>query len=231
MTRLEVVSETAIVAICDPSVRLPSGTDQDALVRELEAMAREGQVFYLITDDPLRCRIGLLAGEPPPASLDREFEPSGGAFRLELPGGKAGVYGWTPAGEPVMAGAIDALPGPQLLNILARRPFESSRHVEDMQALLGAEWTYMQRVNRLGVVGCLPIILTVITVAAKKWHWLWYVLPLLAVCWLPFLVLSRGRRYRAAEARSRVAEQAQPHFVVSLVPTQQPGLAGGFLRV
>lgn len=231
MIRLEVLSESAIVAFSDPSVRLPSGQDQDALVRELEPMARAGLVFYLIADDPLRCRIGLLAGQPPASELDREFEPSAGAFRLDLPGGQAAVFGWNAAGEPVMAGAAGTAAGTHMLSVLSRRPFESSRHAEDMEKLLGAEWAYMQRVNKLGLVGCLPIAITVLTVIAKQWHWLWYALPLLALSWLPYLLLSRGRRYRAAESRSAEVEKAHPHYVVSLMPTDQSGLAGGFLRI
>ena len=66
---------------------------------------------------------------------------------------------------------------------------------------------------------------------AAKWHWLWYVLTLLAVSWLPYIVLKRSHRYRAAERLVSEQEQARPHYVLSLTPTQQDGLSGGFLRV
>jgi len=221
----------AIVAACDPSVTLPSGTDQDALVRELEPMARSGRVFYLITDDPIHCRIELLAGEEPPSSLGREFEPTGGAFGLELPSGRVAVQGWSRDGVPAMAGDVASVPGRHAASVLSRRPFDSSRHAEDMAALLGAEWTYMERVNRLGLVGCLPLVLTTIGVLARKWQALWYVLPLLAISWLPYLVLRRSRRYRMAERRAWEHEQTRPHYVLHVTPTAQPALAGGFLRV
>lgn len=157
------------MAVCDGAVSLPTGTDQDALVRELERLARGGRVFYLVTDDPVRYRIGLLAGEQPPASLDRTFERSGGAFAIELPGGAATVHGWSREGVPVLAGSVDCTPGRHALSVLARRPFDGSRYVEEMRALLGSEWTYMERVNRLGLVGWLPLLATVITLVARKW--------------------------------------------------------------
>jgi len=103
--------------------------------------------------------------------------------------------------------------------------------VKDMRAMLGADWTYMERVNRLGLVGCLPLLLTAIIVLAQQWRWLWYVLPLLALSWVPYLLLRRGSRYRRAERKAGEAEQTRPHFVVRVASTTQPGLAGGFLRV
>jgi hypothetical protein len=231
MTGIAVASEMAIVAVCDPSVRLPSNPDQDVLVRELEPMARSGRVFYLITDDPVQYRIGLVAGEQPPSTHDREFEASGGTFGLELPSGRVALHGWSREGIPMLAGAVESAPGPHVLSVLARRPFEASRHAEDMTALLGSEWTYMERVNRLGLVGCVPLVVTAITVLAQKWHWLWFVLPFLAVSWVPYLFLRRSPRYKAGERRAWEEEQARPHFVFSVIPTVQRGLPGGFLRV
>jgi hypothetical protein len=65
---------------------------------------------------------------------------------------------------------------------------------------------------------------------AQRWRWLLYLLPLLLVSWVPYLVLRQGRRYKAAEARAQEQEQARPHYVLSVVSTEQRGLAGGFLR-
>ena len=231
MTSIEVASELAVVAIADPSASLPSGADRDALVRDLEPLARSGRVFYLVTDDPVRYRIGLLTDEQRPPALGRDFEPSGGTFALELPSGRAALLGWGRDGAPILAGSIELAPGSHVLSVLARRPFEGSRHVEDMRALLGSDWTYMERVNRLGLVGCLPLLLTGIVVLAQKWRWLWYVLPVLGLSWVPYLVLRRGPRYRRGERRAREAEEARPHFVFCILPTEQQGLPGGFLRV
>ena len=231
MVRIAVQSEMAIVAVSDSSVRLPCGTDQDALIRVLEPMARAARVFYLVTDDPVHCRIDVLAGEQAPGGLSREFEPCGDTFGLELPTGRLAVHGWGNDGTPVVAGTVEATAGAQVLSVLARRPFEGTRHAEDMTNLLGTEWKYMERVNRLGLVGCLPVVILVITVLAQKWQWLWFVLPLLTVSWAPYMLLKQGRRYKSAERRAWEEEQARPHYVFSVMPSDQEALAGGFLRV
>jgi hypothetical protein len=88
----------------------------------------------------------------------------------------------------------------------------------------------MQRVDRLGLVGCLPLAATSLCVLAGRWRWLWYVLPLLAVSWVPFWILKQGRRYTAAERRVSDAEKALPHYVIRLVPAPQSELPGGYIR-
>jgi hypothetical protein len=231
MARLEVASETALVALCDPSVTLPSGLDQDALVRALEPLTQSARVFYLVTDDPVRYRIELMAGEPPSADLARDFEASGGAFGLDVPSGTVALYGWSKDGIPSVAGTISTKPGRQVLSVLAPRPFDGAQHMKDMAALLGPEWTYVERVNRLGLVGCLPLALVPISVLARKWHWLWVILPLLAIWSLPYMALRKGRRYKEADRRRAEAEHARPDYVFGVTPSDRGDLAGGFLRV
>ena len=227
--RLTVVSEMAIVALCDPSVSLPSGTDQDALLRELEPLARTGRVFYLVTDDPVRCRIELLAGEPP-AELSREFEPRGGTFGLAAPTGTLALHGWTKEGIPEAAGTAQARPGLQALSVLTRRPFDGARHDEEMTAVLGDDWKHVQRVDRLALAGCLPMLLVAFSLFTRKWHWLWILLPLLVAFWIPHLALRLTRRYRTASRRASAHEEARPHYVLCVMPADREGLPGGFLR-
>jgi hypothetical protein len=231
MPPITVASEMAIVALCDPSVTLPSSRDQAELLRALETLAQEARVFYLVTDDPVHYRIELLVGEALSSELAREFEPCGGTFGLELPTGRLALQGWTSSGSPEIAGALDANPGRQVVSVLGHRPFEGPRHVQEMAALLGNEWSYMERVNRLGLLGCLPLALLVISLVLQKWQWLWFVLPLLAVSWLPYMILKHGRHYRAAERKAAEVERARPHYVFSVMPTEHRDLAGGFLRV
>ena len=231
MTLVEVASDMAIVVACDPSVSLPSGTDQDALLRELEPLARTGKVFYLVTDDPVRYRIRLLLDELPQPGLDRMFEPAGGTFGLELPSGHLALHGWRPDGAVVVAGSIQSKPGAHVLTVLARRPFEYPGHAAEMRELIGSDWDHVQRVNKLGVVGCLPLVLTATAILARKWHWLWFILPLLALSWLPYLLLRASRRYKAAERKESEVERARPHYVFRVIPTEHHVLPGGFLRV
>jgi hypothetical protein len=229
--RVAVASEMAIVALSDLSVALPSMGDQESLVRELGPHIQAARVFYLITDDPISCRIELLVNETVPQGLSREFEPCGGEFGLELPTGRLAVHGWGGDGTPVVAGTVDVAPGRHSLSVLARRPIDGARHAEDMAALLGSDWTYMQRVNRVGLVGCLPFVLLLIALLARQWQWLWVVTSLLAVSWLPYMVLRQGRRYKSAARRASDHEQARPHYVLTVKPIDREARAGGFLRV
>lgn len=231
MTLIAVSSETGLVALADPATPLPSGTGQDALLRVLEPLSRSSQVFYLVTDDPIRCRVGVVTNDGAPADPDPEFEPAGGAFGLHLPGGQVAIYGWNRDGKPVEAGTLATGPGSHTLSVLTRRPFDGRRHTEAMKALLGGEWAYTRRVDRLGLVGCLPLLLLIATLVSQRWSWLWVVLPLLAVSWLPYLLLKHGRRYRAAARSGAEAEQARPHYIILVRPADRDTVAGGFLRV
>ena len=229
--RIEVPSESGVVALGDAPAGLPTGLDQDILLRQLEPLARSARIFFLLTDDPVKYRIDVLVNEPLPPGLDREFEPLGGGFRLEAPNGRVALIGWDKSGEPREAGTVSVRPGAHLLSVFARRPFDGKRHAEDMAKLLGADAKFMQMVDRLGVIGCLPLVLVALCVLAARWRWLWYLIPVLVISWLPYLILKRGRRYRSAERRASDAERARPHYVISLVPTQQEDLRGGYMRV
>ena len=122
-------------------------------------------------------------------------------------------------------------PGLQVLSLFGRRPFDSKRYSEDTMSLLGADAKLMHRVDRLRLIGCLPMVLVAISILLARWRWLWYLVPLLAVSWLPYLLLRQGRRYRRAEKLVSDAEKARPHYVVTLAPTQQEGLPGGYVRM
>ena len=230
-TRVEVSSESAVVLLSDGQTDLPTGLDQDVLLRRLEPLSRSAQVFYLVTDDPVRYRLDVLVDEPLPAALDRDFESLGGAFRLDAPNGRVAVTGWDARGQPREAGSVAVTPGPQQVTVFGRRPFDGKRHAEDMATLLGADARFMHSVDRLGVIGCLPLVAVAIATFAARWRWLWYLVPVLVVSWLPYLVLKRSRRYRNAEARASAAEAARPHFVIRLAATRHGETPGGFIRV
>lgn len=229
--RIEVSSESGIVALAGPTAALPAGLDQETLLRHLEPIARSAQIFFLATDDPVRYRIDVLADGPLAPGLDRDFEPLGGAFRLETPSGRVALFGWDKAGEPREAGSVSVSPGTHLLSVFARRSFDGRRHAEDMAKLLGDDAKFMQMVDRIGLVGCLPLILVAVSLLIARWRWLWYLVPLLAVSWLPYAILKYSRRYRRAERRAAEAERARAHYVMSLAPTRQEDLRGGYVRV
>jgi hypothetical protein len=127
---------------------------------------------------------------------------------------------------------VAAPPGGQRLTVLGRRPFDGQRYAEDMTTLLGPDdWKHMQRVDRIGLFGCLPFVVLAVTLLARKWEWLSILAPLVVVCWLPFLGLKQGRRYKEARRRVHEQEQARPHYVFTLSPAAGDLPAGGFLRV
>ena len=67
--RIEVSSESGVVALAGTAAALPAGLDQDSLLRQLEPLAHSAQLFFLVTDDPVRYRIDVIANEPlPPGS-------------------------------------------------------------------------------------------------------------------------------------------------------------------
>ncbi len=230
-TRIEVFSESGVVALAGPTAALPAGLDQDSLLRQLEPLANSARIFFLVTDAPVRYRIDVLTNEPLASGLARDFEPLGGAFRLEAPEGRIALSGWDKAGEPREAGSVSLTPGAHLLSVFARRPFDGRRHAEDMAKLLGDDARFMHVVDRLGLVGCLPMILVAVSVLIARWRWLWYLIPLLAVSWLPYLTLKCSGRYRRAKRRASEAELARPHYVISLAPTRQEDLRGGYVGV
>jgi hypothetical protein len=229
--RIEVATGSGVVAVGDPQTAWPAGLDQDALLRQLEPQARSGRLFFLVTDDPVRYRVDVLPNEPLPPGLDREFEPLGGAFRVEAPSGRLALVGWDTSGEPREAGTVSVSPGTYLLSVFGPRPFDGRRYAEDMTALLGRDAKFKDIVDRLALIGCLPMILVAVALLIARWRWLWYLVPLLVVSWLPFLVLKRSRRYRSAEKRAADAESARPHYVLSLTPTRQADVPGGYVRV
>jgi len=150
--RIEVSSECGVVALGDGQARLPAGLDQKVLLRQLEPLARSAQIFFMVSDDPVRYRMDVMAEETLSPGLDREFEPLGGTFRLDVPNGRVALVGWDKVGEPREAGAVSVRPGVYLLSVLTRRPFDGARHAEDMAKLLGADWKFMRIVDRLGSV-------------------------------------------------------------------------------
>ena len=218
------------MTVADVGTPLPSGLDQQALLNHLEPLARAGRIFFLVDDDPVRYRIELITGEAVPTSFAREFEPAGGAFRLEAHSGRVVVSGWDQAGQPGEAGGLTLTPGAYVVSVSKRRPFDGTRHAEDMSELLGADWKFMQRVDSLGLLGCLPMVVTALILLTQRWQWLWYTLPVLALSWMPYVVLKHSRRYRASEKRAAEFERARPHYVLALTEAQGDGVSGGFLR-
>jgi hypothetical protein len=121
-------------------------------------------------------------------------------------------------------------PGAHLVSVLKRRPFDKARDEADRRERLGADGQFVQMVDNSGSLGCLPIVAIAAALLMQRWHWLWYALPALALSFMPYAVLKRSHRYRAAGERASEVARALPHYVVTFTGTQGDGIPGGFLR-
>jgi hypothetical protein len=227
--RITVKSDRALVIVRDASLALPTATDRAALVRTLEAEARPGRLFFLVADDPVRFHLDVYASEALPADIDRGFEDLTGSFLLDVPSGRLVVAGDEVATMP----PVPVAPGRHLLTVMTRRPFDSQRYDEEMVALVGArEWRWVRQVDRLGLLGCLPMIATAVTIVSGRWRWVWYVVPILVLSWLPYVVLKRTPRYTSTRRRVAEHDGLRPNFILSLTSTTQgEPLRGGFIRI
>ena len=195
-------------------------------------MAAARRAFFFVTDDPVRLRLELYTQEQPPESLDTHFEPLGGTFGLDIPSGELAVAGWNNEGNVKPTRLSVGARGAHVLRVLCRRPFDAQRHDEEMIAQVGeTDYRFFDKVNKSGVVGCVPLVLTAICLLARQWEWLWYLVPLLVVSWMPYVVLKHTERYKAVERAGSELEAARPLYVLTLAATEQTKLQGGFLRI
>ena len=141
-------------------------------------MAAARRAFFFVTDDPVRLRLELYTQEQPPESLDTHFEPLGGTFGLDIPSGELAVAGWNNEGNVKPTRLSVGARGAHVLRVLCRRPFDAQRHDEEMIAQVGeTDYRFFDKVNKSGVVGCVPLVLTAICLLARQWEWLWYLVP------------------------------------------------------
>ena len=237
----EVQADSGILLVRDPSSPLPAPAHRDGEIQSaLVAEARAGHLFHVVTDDPLRCRLEVYAGETLPSDRQREFERVGGSFLLHVPSGRLSVSGYDRLRSEV-AGShapIDVPAGRYLLAFFERRAFDAERHEANMLSLLGrSDWEYSKRIDRLGLIGCLVAALPVVagfgTIFVPRWRpLLIYVLPLILLAWAPYHVLRLTTRYRAIQRRAQEHEDRQPHYIVVLEKDDgTSALEGGFVRV
>lgn len=231
--RVDVSSDRGLVIVRDASFPLPAAADLAAFVSVLETEARRGRLFFLVADDPVRYRVDIYAAEALPAAVERGFEDLTGSFLLETPSGRLVVSGDDAAVASTAPEPVPVARGRHLLAVMARRPFDARRYDEDMISVVGArEWKFVRLVDRLGLLGCLPMVAAAVAVFLGRWGWLWYVVPILVLSWLPYVVLKLTPRYKATRRRIAEHDRSQPHFVLRLTPTEQgEPLRGGFIRV
>lgn len=227
--RVEVVSDQGIVAVHDRAIPAPGGAPRGSASAFRKA-AREGKLFFLEAEDPLRCRIDVYVGEAPEGP-PHGFQPRGGSFHLDLPTGGLVVRGFEDA---VSAAALTVAPGAYVLRVFAPPEFDGPRHEREMIALVGERaWRFHRRVDWLGAFGCLPIVAAFGAVLVPRWRWPFlYAFPLALLTVAPHFLLKRTRRYRDVDGRLRGHELAKPHWILALTPAAgSPGIEGGFVAV
>jgi hypothetical protein len=202
----------------------------------LERDAAAANLFFLSTpDDPIEFRVDLHVEESPPAERHDDFQALGGTFRLDLPSGQLVAVACDDE-DKQEEHRLEVPPGTYALTAMGRRVFDGRRHEREMIALVGEEdWRHSQRVDRLGLLGCLPMLLGLLGLVFAirgRFDVLLYVALPSAVLWLPFFLLRRTKRYRGIEARMNQHEAQKPFHILRLVRAERvDGLAGGFLEI
>jgi hypothetical protein len=129
---------------------------------------------------------------------------------------------------------VDLESGTYGLSVRGPGRFDGRSYSEEMSEVVGErDCRFHERVDRIGLVGCLSTALAAAMVAFPFTRELWpYAIAVLAVGWLPFIVLQRLPRYRNIEQRIRDYENALPHYVIQLrKTTAADDLVGGHLDV
>jgi len=234
--RVDTLPDSGLLVVHDAEVSLPV-IDRDKM-NDWERAAAAGKLFFLAAEDPIRFQADVYAGETLPAELGKDFQPLGGTFLLDLPSGRLMVAGYDLAGAAAGAVAIAVPRGPSVLTVMERRPVDGRRHQREMVALVGeSDWKFVERTDRLSLLGCLPVIVALagLLFAFRRGQWrgfLYFALPLLILAWAPHVLLRNSTRYRRIQRLMNEHEAAKPHFIFSVAPVERSeGLSGGFLNV
>ena len=183
----------------------------------LEAQARNGQLFFIESEDRLDFPLEILVDEPLPAARAEHFTTTTGAFRLEAPTGHliaAGIEAWH---QPPPEARLAVAPGSYLLTVYSRREFDSKRHQQTRAQLLSpADLRYLHRVDRLGLTGCATLALAtpILLIPTLRRHW--PVATLLLLPWLTYLAATQLPRYRRIRSRLSEHEKQLPAYVLAL---------------
>lgn len=222
-TRVEIEAGSGIVVLRDaarqPRAQAKGGAEPDEALRD---EARAAGLFYISSDDPVCWRIDVRLDAGPPARVPG-FREQGGSFRVSVPSGELVLESheaWTApqADRPSWRTRVAA--GDCLVQVFERAVPSGAEHEARMLQLVGsADWRFKTRVERFGLLGCLPLVLLALALLARRWRWaLEYALPLLVLTWLPFVLLRRTRRYRDTAGAEAEHERGQAHLLLVVWP-------------
>lgn len=218
MDLFSVNAQSGVVTFSDASVRLPSSP---AAAEDLRALADEGKVFSLDSEDPVALRLAIFAQSSPPELPAYRFQRLGGSFLLHLPSGRINI-----ADQHTVA--VD--PGSYSLSVLGLGEIDArALDAERQPVLTTEEWRFRRMVERLCMFGCIPFLAAWIILLVYG-----FTIPSLVatatalLLATPGYLLSRTGRYRATEHRLRAHDESFPHYVIHLRPVSDTtGLIGG----
>lgn len=228
----QINSASGLIGVWDASLpppMTPEGKEID--VGNLRERATSGNLFFVDAEDEVSYRVQLLVNSEPSPELDEVIEPRG-TFRLQVPSGQICL------GELPVKDGYERLPveaGNYLLRPYTRRIFfDAAKHDLKMMTLVGeSEWRYYRRVDKIGAIGCLFILIGLILLAIPfNRQFLLLILWVYSVPYWAYLVLSRLPRYRAVEAIRESYEKQLPHVVLVLQASATAAeIQGGWISV
>lgn len=231
---VRIEDQSGLAVLRDASLEAPDTAGHERLLQRMRSLAQAGAVFFIHGEDGIACTVELLLDEAVPGEVASLFEQVGGTFLLHAPTGQLHLSGHAAWAAHQPAPTLDVPPGSYALVVHSREHFDPAlfRAVEEQQ--VGAtEVAYRNRVDRLGLLGCLPTVaLPLVFLIRPLRAFTLLALGVAALSWLPRLVLERGRRYRSIKSRLRAFEEALPLFVLQLRRLDSStGLAGGFVTL
>lgn len=229
-TKIEIAADSGLVG-CWDAAEPPAFPERAQSDEPLHASARDGKLFFVCADDPVRYRIHVLIDEQPAPDLQPHLENSTGSFRLELPSGKL-VVSALQKNSPLPV-TISTSPGSYVLTVFRRAAFDSVLYRRAMEELVGAaDWRYSGRITNLGAIGCLAVVLAVVLLLIPKTraYWQWIITIFLAPSVL-YHVMTRLPRYRRIEEVRKEHEARLPHYVFHLKRSESAReISGGWFR-
>ena len=235
--RFRVQDPTSVVVVRDSAAPAPApepGAPHRPLAR-LKDLARNGEIFFIHDDDPIDIPLAIFANEPVPDNFAVDFEPEGGGFLLHVPSGRISISGYDAwvSGDRTGETSVSVSPGSYLLLPHGRETVDAKRYNAERKRLVGApDWAFHSRVSSLGLLGCLPMIVLAFSLLGRRWRLAAYVALVVFLSWLPYLALSRTRRFRTIDAQLKAHDRALPVYLLELRPLERSsGLVGGWISL
>jgi len=200
----------------------------------LKEIAKVGDLFFIDREDPFKMSVQVVVGDKPPHEVPTElYRTVAGNYLLSLPSGALEVQGldsWI-AGNPASTEPVQVEPGAYSVEALELESHDLTEYEGYMAEMLGSDnWAFRDRVDRLYFLGCLPTVMAVALAIFSTWKLGLYAGLAAAALWLPYLILSRSKRYKVINEKVRSTESDLPLFILRLRKLKDSeGIIGGYI--